>query len=54
MVKEKNELKLIQVRPELEEAFQAQYGERVLFSGDSIQEVLIQFGKFPILIEPPE
>ena len=53
IVKEENELKIIQVRPELEEAFQQQYGGMVLFSGDSIQDVLIQFGQSPVIIEPP-
>jgi hypothetical protein len=54
IVKEKDELKIIQVKPELEEAFQAQYGGMVLFSGDSIQDVLIQFGQSPVIIEPPQ
>jgi hypothetical protein len=54
IVKEENALKIIQVRPELEEAFQAQYAGKVLFSGGSIQDVLIQFGKFPVIIESPE
>ncbi len=54
IVKEENELKIIQVKPELEEVFQEQYGGMVLFSGDSIQDVLIQFGKSPVIIEPPQ
>ena len=54
IVKEKDELKIIQVRPELEEAFQEQYGGMILFSGDSIQDVLIQFGQSPVIIEPPQ
>jgi len=54
IVKEEDQLKIIQVRPELEDAFQAQYADKVLFSGDSIQDVLIQFGQFPVIIEPPQ
>ena len=54
IVKEKDELKIIQVKPELEEAFQTRYGGMVLFSGDSIQDVLIQFGQSPVIIEPPQ
>ena len=54
IVKEEDQLKIIQVRPELEDAFQAQYAGKVLFSGDSIQDVLIQFGQFPVIIEPPQ
>ena len=54
IVKEKDELKIIQVEPELEEAFQARYGGMVLFSGNSIQDVLIQFGQSPVIIEPPQ
>lgn len=54
IVKEKDELKIIQVSPELEEAFQARYGSMVLFSGNSIQDVLIQFGQSPVIIEPPQ
>jgi|SRR6185437_1168955 len=53
IVKEDDQLKLIQVRPELEEAFHAEYSDKVLFSGDSIQDVLIQFGHNPVIIEPP-
>jgi hypothetical protein len=54
IVKDENALKIIQVRPELEEAFQAQYVGKVLFSGDSIQDVLTQFGQLPVIIESPE
>jgi hypothetical protein len=54
IVKEENVLKIIQVRPELDEAFHAQYAGKILFSGDSIQDVLIQFGRFPVIIESPE
>lgn len=53
IVKEEDQLKIIQVRPELEAAFQAQYGDKVLFSGNSIQDVLIQFSQSPVIIEPP-
>jgi hypothetical protein len=54
IVKEENQLKIIQVKPELEEAFQAHYAGTILFSGDSIQDVLTQFGQSPVIIEPPE
>ena len=54
IVKQENALKIIQVRPELEEAFQAEYAGKILFSGNSIQDVLIQFGQSPVIIEPPE
>jgi hypothetical protein len=54
IVKIEDQLKLIQVRPELEEAFQTEYAGRILFSGDSIQDVLIQFGQNPVIIEPPQ
>ncbi len=54
IVKEENELKIIQVKPELEEAFQAQYAGMILFCGDSITDVLIQFREFPVIIESPE
>ena len=54
IVKESDQFKLIQVRPELEEAFQAEYAGKVLFAGDSIQDVLIQFGQNPVIIEPPQ
>ena len=47
-------MKIIQVRPELEAAFQVEYGDKVLFSGDSIQDVLIQFSHSPVIIEPPQ
>lgn len=51
IVKESDGLKIIQVRPELEQAFQADYGDKVLFSGDSIQDVLVQFGQSPVIID---
>jgi hypothetical protein len=54
IVKEENKLKIIQVRPEREGAFQAEYAGKILFSGDSVQDVLIQFGQSPVIIEPPE
>jgi hypothetical protein len=54
IVKENDQLKLIQVRPELEKAFQAEYADKILFAGDSIQDVLIQFGQSPVIIEPPQ
>jgi hypothetical protein len=54
IVKESDQLKLIQVRPELEEAFHAQYDGKILFAGGSIQDVLIQFGQNPVIIEPPQ
>ncbi|MHA4812650.1 hypothetical protein ACX0G9_31440 [Flavitalea flava] len=47
IVKEDKALKIIQVRPELEAAFQAQYAGKILVSGASIQEVLIQWGQLP-------
>jgi len=51
IVKEENQLKIIKVKPELEEAFRTDYAGRVLVSGDSIQEVLIRFGELPQLRE---
>ena len=54
LVKDDDQLKLIQVTPELEEAFQAHYASNILFAGDSIQEVLIQFGQSSVIIEPPK
>jgi len=53
IVKEDDQLKLIQVRPELEKYFHAEYAGMILFAGDSIQDVLIQFGQNPVIIEPP-
>lgn len=54
LVKEDDQLQLIQVRPDLEETFHAQYDGKILFAGDSIQDVLIQFGQSPVIIEPPQ
>jgi hypothetical protein len=54
IVKESDQLKLIQVQPGLEKAFQAEYADNILFAGDSIQDVLIQFGQSPVIIEPPQ
>jgi hypothetical protein len=54
LVKEADQLELIQVTPELEEAFQAMYASKILLAGDSIQEVLIQFGQSPIIVELPK
>jgi hypothetical protein len=54
IVKENDQLKLIQVPPELEEAFHGQYDGKILFAGESIQDVLIQFGQNPVIIEPPQ
>jgi hypothetical protein len=51
IVKEEKELKIIKVKPELDEAFQADYAGRILVSGDSIQEVVIKFGQLPQLTE---
>ena len=53
LVKEDDQLELIQVQPDLEGAFQDLYAGKILFAGDSIQEVLIQFGQSPIIIELP-
>jgi hypothetical protein len=53
LVKEEDQLKLIQVTPELEEAFNAAYAGEILFAGDSIQDVLTQFGETLVIIEPP-
>jgi len=53
LVKEDDQLRLIQVRPEQEEYFHTEYAGMILFAGDSIQDVLIQFGQNPVIIEPP-
>ena len=37
LVKEDDQLRLIQVQPEQEEYFQAEYAGMILLSGDSIQ-----------------
>ena len=53
LVKEEDQLELIQVTPELENAFNATDAGKILFTGDSIQDVLTQFGESLVIIEPP-
>jgi hypothetical protein len=53
IVKDENKLKIIQVPPELDEAFHGRYDGKILYTGDSVQDVLIQFGQSPVIIESP-
>ena len=39
------DLKIMQVRPELEEAFLQEYAGRIIAEGNSIQEALIRFSE---------
>ena len=39
------DLKIMQVRPELEAAFLKEYAGRIIVSGSSIQDVIIKFGQ---------
>lgn len=47
----KEELKIMGVKPEDEAAFHAEYDKEIVFSGDSIQELLIRWGE--LLKEAP-
>jgi hypothetical protein len=53
IVKENNDLHIYQSREDQQAAFLQEYGEKILFEGDSIQDVLLQFNRFPVIIEPP-
>jgi hypothetical protein len=39
------DLKIMQVRPELEEAFLQEYAGRIIAEGNSIQEAIIKFSE---------
>jgi hypothetical protein len=51
IVREADQLKIIQVRVDQEAYFQADYAGRILASGSSTMEALIRFGELPNLIE---
>jgi hypothetical protein len=53
IVKENNDLHIYQIREDQQAAFLKEYGEKILFEGGSIQDVLLQFNRFPVIIEPP-
>jgi len=54
IVREENQLKIIKVKPELEDDFQTDYAGKILLSGDSIQEALIRFGELPDHVKHPD
>ncbi len=47
IVKEGKELKIITVRPDQEDYFQADYAGRILVWGNNTMEALIRFGELP-------
>ncbi len=47
IVKEGKELKIITVRPDQEDYFQADYAGRILASGNNTMEALMAFGELP-------
>jgi hypothetical protein len=49
LIKRENELHLCQVRPEQEATFQQKYGQQILMSGDTIQDVLRKFNEMPVI-----
>jgi hypothetical protein len=51
IVRENNQLKIIQVRADQEAYFQADYASRILASGNNTMEALIRFGELPNLPE---
>ena len=53
IVKEENALHIYQIREDQQASFLQEYGEKILLEGDSIQDVLLQFNRFPVIIEPP-
>ena len=50
VIKNENEIQIIPVPPEQENAFIARFGGQVLVSGDSIPEALIRFNELPVVI----
>jgi hypothetical protein len=51
IVREADQLKIIQVRADQEAYFQADYAGRILASGNNTMEALIRFGELPNLTE---
>jgi hypothetical protein len=51
IVRESDQLKIIQVRADQEAYFQADYAGRILASGNNTMEALIRFGELPNLTE---
>ena len=51
IVREADQLKIIQVRADQEVYFQADYAGRILASGNNTMEALIRFGELPNLTE---
>jgi hypothetical protein len=51
IVRENNQLKIIQVRADQEAYFQADYAGRILASGNNTMEALIRFGELANLTE---
>ena len=49
LIKQENELHIFQVLPEQEATFQQKYGQQVLMSGDTIQNVLRKFNEMPVI-----
>ncbi len=49
IVKEGKELKIINVRPDQEDYFQADYAGRILVCGNNTMDALIKFGELPEL-----
>jgi hypothetical protein len=47
IVKERKELKIITVRMDQEDFFQADYAGRILASGNNTMEALMNFGQLP-------
>jgi hypothetical protein len=51
IVREADQLKIMQVRADQETYFQADYVGRILASGNNTMEALIRFGELPNLTE---
>ena len=51
IVREADQLRIIQVRADQEAYFQADYAGRILASGNNTMEALIRFGELPNLTE---
>jgi hypothetical protein len=54
IVKEGKKFTIITVRPELEESFQADYAGKILASGNSTMQVLLQFEQLPDHVKYPD
>ena len=50
VIKNKNELQVISVSSDQENAFKAAYGDQVIVCGDSIKDALVKLDGLPVII----